>query len=51
MNPDKTKIMPVHKKNRQQIDNLQDIIINGRRVEWTEEYKYLGYMLDSSGGH
>ena len=51
MNPDKTKVMPVHKKKRQQIEDLKDITVDGQKVEWTEQFKYLGYMLDSNGSH
>ena len=51
MNPKKTKAMPVHKKQRQQVANLDRIIVGGEQVEWTEEFRYLGFILNSEGSY
>ena len=51
MNPKKTKAMPVHKKNRQKIENMDMITVGGENVEWTEEFRYLGFILNSEGSY
>lgn len=33
MNPSKTKIMPVHKKKRQEIENMDKITVEGHDIE------------------